>query len=306
MIETIYEETLNEVITSERISDSFKTERGVRQECPLSSTLFNIFLDDIDDDLITKNSGGTVIGKEKVFIQKFADDIVMIADFPEGLSSMLKSLEKYTHKNKLEVNAEKSKIMIFRKGGKRNINESWNINGQQMEIVNDYKYLGFKFSTKSTFDNHITILSRKAQKAINAACGVMKRANVHSLKTRLYLLDTLVKSGMLYGVELWGWEKSEKMEKTQGKYVKMIMGLSQNTPNYIWRMESGRRSVEIETRKRTSKYLLEILNMHEDRLPKKCLMEEIRGIKNSNPSRWGKTFKKALEDVGDGTTLNLI
>lgn len=35
-------------------------------------------------------------------------------------------------------------------------------------------------------------------------------------------------------------------------------------------------------------------------------MEEIKGIKNSNPSRWGKILYKDLQDVGDSAALNLI
>lgn len=37
--------------------------------------------------------------------------------------------------------------------------------------------------------------------------GVMKRSNINNLDRRFYLLDVLAKSGMLYGIELWGWEK---------------------------------------------------------------------------------------------------
>ena len=70
----------------------------------------------------------------------------------------------------------------------------------------------------------------------------------------------------------------------QGKLVKMALGAARNTSDYIWKLEAGKRTVEIETRRRAAKYIVEILKMKEDRWPKVFLREEIRGIINRNPS----------------------
>lgn len=71
-------------------------------------------------------------------------------------------------------------------------------------------------------------------------------------------------------------------------------------------MESGRHSLETETVMRAGKYLFEILRMDSHRWPKICLREEIRGLINNNPTKWGKTLKKAFSDVGDGETISMI
>ena len=101
-------------------------------------------------------------------------------------------------------------------------------------------------------------------------------------------MDSVVKPVALYGVEIWGYRRRERIEKLQGKFVKMALGLARNTPDYIWKLEAGKRSVEIETRKREAKYIVEMLKMKEDRWPKVCLREEIRAIINRNPSQWGR------------------
>lgn len=59
-----------------------------------------------------------MVGNLKIFCLKFADGVVAIVDTKEGLDGTLKNLEKYCDRNKMEVNAEKIKIMIFRKGEK--------------------------------------------------------------------------------------------------------------------------------------------------------------------------------------------
>lgn len=58
MIGKIYEETKSEIITPDGVTGKFVTWKGVRQGCPLSSTIFNICLDDIDDMWERRNEGG--------------------------------------------------------------------------------------------------------------------------------------------------------------------------------------------------------------------------------------------------------
>ena len=41
------------------------------------------------------------------------------------------------------------------------------------------------------------------------------------------------------------------------------------------------------------------MNVEEDRWSKISLREEIRGISNRNPTKWGKEFKMAMDEFGD-------
>ena len=54
----------------------------------------------------------------------------------------------------------------------------------------------------------------------------MKKIGLERLSKRIYLLQTLARAGCLYGVEIWGLKRRELVEKMQGKYVKMILGLN--------------------------------------------------------------------------------
>ena len=73
----------------------------------------------------------------------FADDIVLIADTVFELQKKLAVLYEVATKLGLLVNIDKSKVLVFRKGGRLAAIEKWHVG-----VVTEYNYLGFLFSTK--------------------------------------------------------------------------------------------------------------------------------------------------------------
>ncbi|CAD6208128.1 GSCOCG00010388001-RA-CDS [Cotesia congregata] len=130
-------------------------------------------------------------------------------------------------------------------------------------------------------------MAGKARVAINATWGLIQRIARSTFRDRMYLYNSLVRAGAMFGVELWGWEDNKEMEAVYGRYCKAALGLAKNTPEYIWRTESGAESWKVSCRRRASKYIMDILGMENGRWPKVCLRETCRGILNSKPSKWG-------------------
>lgn len=56
---------------------------------------------------------------------------------------MLKRMEKYLKRKKLCLNIEKSKMVCFRSGGGRRRRTEWKWEGQNIEEVKEFKYLGY-------------------------------------------------------------------------------------------------------------------------------------------------------------------
>lgn len=71
---------------------------------------------------------------------------------------------------------KKTKVMIFRNGGKIKNEEKWNLKGEEVKIVNNFKYLGYWFTSKNSIWMHGKKTAGKAQKAMNAVWGVWRRA----------------------------------------------------------------------------------------------------------------------------------
>lgn len=175
MIASIYEDTRAEVQIGGNLTRSFKTKQGVRQGCALSSLLFDLYIEDLDKEWEKRDQGGVVIGGCKIKVLKYADDVALVADSAKELDDMMRTLEKYVTRNELIVNVKKTKIMVFRKGGQNKKGEEWRFKGEAIEVVKEFKYLGYIFTTRNTCRNHVGMLAGKAQKAANITWGLMKR-----------------------------------------------------------------------------------------------------------------------------------
>ena len=86
-------------------------------------------------------------GLIELFILLFADDLALLSCSPTGLQTQLDCLQRVCLDFGLTVNTNKSKVVVFRKGGFLGRNERWFIGGTVLEVVNRYMYLGFIFTT---------------------------------------------------------------------------------------------------------------------------------------------------------------
>ena len=110
------------------LSEDFTCYLGVRQGEYLSPFLFSLYL---------KNGfEGVDIGVLKLFLLLYADNIVICSETEKGLQPGLDILYTYCQPWKLKVNIQKTKVMVFRKGGFLPQNVRFMYDGQNLEIVN--------------------------------------------------------------------------------------------------------------------------------------------------------------------------
>ena len=75
---------------------------------------------------------------------------------------MLKTLERWTDQNQMEVNVDKTKIMVSLNGGRRK-SESWKYKGENIEVVREFEYLGFWLTAKNHYSTNIKKAAGKTQ-----------------------------------------------------------------------------------------------------------------------------------------------
>ena len=130
---------------------------GVRQGCRLSPTLFNMFLERIMTDALEDHKGTVSIGGRTITNLCFADDVNGLAGEEEELAKLVECLDKASTAYSIEISAEKTKLMTNTTSG---INTKIKVNGQRLETVTSFKYLGSFITDEGSKPE---ILSRIAQ-----------------------------------------------------------------------------------------------------------------------------------------------
>lgn len=138
----------------------FHCENGVRQGENMSAFLFSMYLNDLHDFLNESDIQGLPTVTDmfenklniffKLFAILYADDTVLLAESPEELQRQIDCFHTYCIKWNLKMNIDKSKIIVFSKG-RRKENIQIKYNDKLIEVVTDFNYLGIVFSRSGSF-----------------------------------------------------------------------------------------------------------------------------------------------------------
>ncbi|UYV79876.1 hypothetical protein LAZ67_18000954 [Cordylochernes scorpioides] len=274
-------------------TEAIKIQAGVLQGEPLSPYLFILFLNDLvplfdESELpgINLENYGTI------HLLLYADDIVILGESNINLQLKINLLKKYLEENCLTLNQNKSKIMVFRNGGRTARSETWFWDQQPLTIVAKYTYLGYPLTTKISTQYASQYFRKKELNAINALWRILTKARIKSFTSVMKLLDTIVLPTLLYAAPMWAINQLKTVNNTQDAFLRRLLDLPNFTPGYVLRRECGRISTELNAVKLTLKFWVRILKKETSRLPHACLNY-----------LWKVTAKKEIEN---SFTQNLI
>ena len=139
VIKNLYDKATSVVLFNSSIGGCFRTTVGVRQGCLLSPILFNIYLERITTYALKDHKGTVHTGGRSINNLRFADDIDGLAGEEEELAELVECLDKASTSYGMKISAENTKLMT---NNTSSINTEIKINGQKLETVTSFKYLG--------------------------------------------------------------------------------------------------------------------------------------------------------------------
>jgi hypothetical protein len=186
VISVNYIEILSNGALSEKVSQTLGLAQG---EC-LSPLLYILFTFDLPSCIEAIGNCITLL---------YADDLAICSKDASSLQAALDRLSVYCNQNLLTVNTDKSKIVKFRRGGRLCKSDVMLYEGNKIEFVTSFSYLGVVLMTKGGLSGHLDHLKKKGISACArmAICMPLARMSLESLE-RLFL--SVIVPSATYGI----------------------------------------------------------------------------------------------------------
>ena len=144
---------------------------------------------------------GIKIAQRNINNLSYADDTTLMAESEEELKSLLMKVKEQSEKVGLKLNIQKTKIMAS------GPIISWQIDGETMETVTDFIFLGSKITADGDCSHKIKRLLLLGRKVITNLDSILKSRDI-TLSTNVYLVLTVFPVVMC-GCESWTIKEAE-------------------------------------------------------------------------------------------------
>ena len=133
---------------------------------------------------------------------RYADDTTLMAESEEELKSLLMKVKEESEKVGLKINIQKMKIMAS------GPITSWEIDGETVETVSDFIFLGSKITADGDCSHEIKRCLLLGRKAMTNLDSILKSKDI-TLPTKVHIVKAMVFPVVMYGCEIWTIKKAE-------------------------------------------------------------------------------------------------
>ena len=149
---------------------------------------------------LEETQAGIKIARRNISNVRYADDTTLMAESEEELKSLLMKVE--SEKIGLKLNIQKTKIMAS------GPNTSWQIDGETVETVAEFIFLGSKITADGDCSHEIKRRLLLGRKVMTNLDSILKNRDI-TLSTKIHLVKAIVFPVVMYGCESWTIKKAE-------------------------------------------------------------------------------------------------
>ena len=171
----------------------------------MSLCLFNLYAEYIVTNAeLEEAQAGIKIARRNINNLRYADDTTLMAESKEELKSLLMTVKEESEKVGLKFNIQKMKIMAS------GPITSWEIDGETVETVSDFTFLGSKITADGDCSHEIKRHLLLGRKVMTKLDSIFKSRDM-TLPTKVRLVKAMVFPTVMYGCEIWTLKKAEHL-----------------------------------------------------------------------------------------------
>ena len=284
-----------------KLTDWFEIKTGVRQGCILSPILFLITIDWVMRQTTKDRRKGINWGLFQQLLEDldFADDLALLSSNHGHMQEKTDRLVFIAKKVGLFINTGKTEIITINSTTQRQLE----IDGEEIKKVEKFTYLGSVLSSDNGTKCDIESRLSKARFAFSQLSTIW-RSNKYSLKTKLRLYNSNVKSVMLYGSECWRVVQSE-MNKVSAFHNTCLRRICKIFwPNRISNedlfIRTNSRNIVEDIKERRLRWVGHVMRMDSRRIPKVALRWTPPGRRGRGRPKttWRRSMEAELREMG--------
>ena len=159
-------------------------------------------------EYIMRNAGleetqaGIKTARRNINNLRYAYDNILMTESEDELKSLLMKVKEESEKVGLELNIQETKIMAS------GPITSWEIDGETVETVSDFIFLGSKITADGDCSHEIKRLLLLGRKIMTNLDSILKSRDI-TLSTKVCLVKAMVFPVVMYGCESWTVKKAE-------------------------------------------------------------------------------------------------
>ena len=143
---------------------------------------------------LEETQAGIKIARRNTNNLRYADDTTLMAESEEELKSLLMKVKEESEKVGLKLNIQKTKIMAS------SPITSWQIEGEKVETVTDFIFLGSRITADGDCSREIKRCSVLGRKALTNLDSILKSRDI-TLPTKITIVKAMVFQIVMYGCE---------------------------------------------------------------------------------------------------------